>query len=72
MNFQLTAQGITLLTALAGNIILVSFLAGKVINQLGNISLALLRIDKELEKRDNTIAKLWERLDEVRDMINQK
>ena len=72
MNFQLTAQGLTVLFALLGNIVLVSFLAGKVINQLGNISLALLRIDKELEKRDNTIAKLWERLDEVRDMINQK
>ena len=69
MDFHLTIQGVSLLIALVSNIIIFAFLAGKVIAQLGNINLALARIDRELEKRDIAMARVWERLDEVRDMI---
>ena len=43
--------------------------ASKVSTNLLNIDRSLNRMDLELEKRDVQIARMWERIDEVRDMI---
>ncbi len=46
--------------------------AAKVTTKMDLLTVSLDRIDKELEKRDIQISALWKRIDEVRDLINDK
>ena len=43
--------------------------ASKIDSKLGHTHDCIHRIDKELEKRDEHFEKMWERIDEIRDML---
>lgn len=43
--------------------------ASKISANLANIGAGINRLDRELEKRDVQISKLWDRVDEIRDLI---
>ena len=67
---------------LAGFILLITTLLGfwasmirgwaRVNITLENVNSNLLRIDRELEKRDTQITAIWKRIDELRDLIPGK
>ena len=45
--------------------------ASKVTTILEAVNQTLLRLDKELEKRDERMDSVWKRIDELRDMIGK-
>jgi hypothetical protein len=64
------------LVGLTGAILLHAFAtvwwAAKVTTKMDNLTTSLVKIDRELEKRDTQISAIWKRIDEVRDMVSGK
>jgi len=69
MDLHLTVQGIAVIVAILGHAGATVWWASKVAARLDNLYVGLMRMDRELEKRDTQISAIWKRLDEVRDMI---
>ena len=59
--------GIVVLSNLIGTV----WWAAKVTYILETVNQTLLRLDKELEKRDERMDSVWKRIDELRDMIGK-
>ena len=62
-------QMVGVVIAIIVHIIATAWWASKITTLVTMMSESLNKIDKELEKRDQQIAKLWERIDGIRDMI---
>ena len=60
--------GVTVLAHMSSSI----WWASKMNTTMEHIGKTLIRIDKELEKRDAQAQKMWERIDALRDMITTK
>lgn len=80
MELNLTVQGVSLILTLAANAIIISFSAGRIVSKLGDIDKSIIRLDRELEKRDETLkthkeeiekkfSVMWGRIDSLRDLI---
>ena len=46
--------------------------ASKISTKVDSLVTAINRIDKELEKRDESSNRMWERIDNLRDLIDKK
>jgi len=71
MELQLTVQGVAVIIAILSHAGATIWWASKVAARLDNLYTGLMRMDKELEKRDTQISAIWKRLDEVRDLIHK-
>ena len=71
MNLNLSWELITLILAVLGHAFATVKWGASITVSIKSMTESLLRIDRELEKRDQQITALWKRLDEVRDMIGK-
>lgn len=45
--------------------------ASKITNQIGHLNMNLVRLDKELEKRDTQISAAWRRIDDINNRVTK-
>lgn len=69
MSFELLAGAVTMSLAILGHGAASIWWAAKITTQVANISASLIRFEKELEKRDNQIAALWQKVDSIQNRM---
>lgn len=65
MTFQLTWAGIGIILAILAHAYHTVVWSAKITVHLQNLTTSLLKVDKELEKRDQQIAAAWRKLDNL-------
>lgn len=69
MNVQIGWAGVGVIMAILIHGAASIWWASKITNQIGNLNGSLIRLDKELEKRDTQIAAAWKRIDCLSDRV---
>ena len=72
MTIELTPAVIGIIMAILAHAATWIWFASKIATKVESLVNALSRIDKEMEKRDEQLTRLWERLDQIRDMLPAK
>jgi hypothetical protein len=69
MDFHFSAGNFAIVLAILTHGASWIWFASKMASKVDGLVSAINRLDKELEKRDQMTERIWERIDEVRDMI---
>lgn len=69
MELHFSTQGVAIILTMIVHLCGGVWLAASVVSQLKNLNDNIMRVEKELEKRDVQIAALWKRTDEIRDFM---
>lgn len=72
MELHFSSQGVAIILTMVVHLCGGVWLASSVVTQLKNLNDNIMRVEKELEKRDTQIAALWKRTDEIRDFMMQQ
>lgn len=69
MELHFSTQGVAIILTMIVHLCGGVWLAASVVTQLKALNDNIMRVEKELEKRDVQIAALWKRTDEIRDFM---
>lgn len=72
MNLHISWELVTLICAVLAHAFATVKWGATISANINAINTTLQRLDRELEKRDVQISAIWERIDELRDMVDKK